>query len=172
MAFGNDFPSKPPKCKFVPPLYHPNIYPSGTVCLSILNDEPPEGTWRPAITVKQILLGVQDLLDNPNPASPAQRELLRITRTIDSSTGGRYANKRQGICPRRSFTLFLKQILHSFTSPSIHNSFISRLHTFFYGHLFQTSLASCQLQRHPCAKHISASICVEPIFAHYLRADL
>ena len=73
MAFGSDFPSKPPKCKFVPPLYHPNIYPSGTICLSILNDDPPDGTWRPAITVKQILLGVQDLLDNPNPASPAQR---------------------------------------------------------------------------------------------------
>lgn len=24
---------QPPKCKFVPPLYHPNVYPSGTVCL-------------------------------------------------------------------------------------------------------------------------------------------
>ena len=69
--FSDEYPSKPPKCKFVPPLFHPNIYPSGTVCLSILNED--EG-WRPAITVKQMLLGIQELLNNPNPNSPAQRE--------------------------------------------------------------------------------------------------
>ena len=69
--FPDEYPSKPPKCKFVPPLFHPNIYPSGTVCLSILNED--EG-WRPAITVKQMLLGIQELLNNPNPNSPAQRE--------------------------------------------------------------------------------------------------
>lgn len=33
----------------------------------------PQG-WRPAITVKQILVGIQDLLDQPNPADPAQTE--------------------------------------------------------------------------------------------------
>ncbi|KAE7999639.1 hypothetical protein FH972_004046 [Carpinus fangiana] len=33
----------------------------------------PHG-WRPAITVKQILVGIQDLLDQPNPADPAQTE--------------------------------------------------------------------------------------------------
>ncbi|KAK4341359.1 hypothetical protein RND71_039860 [Anisodus tanguticus] len=30
--------------------------------------------WRPAITVKQILVDIQDLLDQPNPADPAQTE--------------------------------------------------------------------------------------------------
>ncbi|PWA68413.1 SUMO-conjugating enzyme Ubc9 [Artemisia annua] len=30
--------------------------------------------WRPAITVKQILVGIQDLLDSPNPADPAQTD--------------------------------------------------------------------------------------------------
>jgi hypothetical protein len=48
------FAEQPPKCKFVPPLYHPNVYPSGTICLSILNED--DG-WRPAITIKQLLLG-------------------------------------------------------------------------------------------------------------------
>ncbi|KAG9061421.1 E2 SUMO-conjugating protein ubc9 [Linnemannia hyalina] len=86
LIFPEDYPSKPPKCKFVPPLFHPNVYPSGTVCLSILNEE--EG-WKPAITIKQhgplfnpalpshfyqILLGIQDLLNDPNPESPAQSE--------------------------------------------------------------------------------------------------
>ena len=70
-----DYPSKPPKCKFVPPLFHPNVYPSGTICLSILNEE--EG-WRPAITIKQMLLGIQDLLDTPNPNSPAQSEAYQM----------------------------------------------------------------------------------------------
>ncbi|KAG5219487.1 E2 SUMO-conjugating protein [Salix suchowensis] len=37
--------------KFTPPLFHPNVYPSGT-------------GWKPAITIKQILLGIQDLLDD------------------------------------------------------------------------------------------------------------
>lgn len=70
-----DYPSKPPKVKFTPPLFHPNVYPSGTICLSILNEE--EG-WRPAITVKQLLLGIQDLLDSPNIHSPAQSEAYNL----------------------------------------------------------------------------------------------
>lgn len=75
MEFTEDYPSKPPKCKFRPPLFHPNVYPSGTICLSILNEE--EG-WRPAITIKQMLLGIQDLLDTPNPNSPAQTEAYQL----------------------------------------------------------------------------------------------
>ncbi|KAI1370160.1 ubiquitin carrier protein [Hypoxylon crocopeplum] len=75
MIFPDEYPTKPPKCKFTPPLFHPNVYPSGTVCLSILNED--EG-WKPAITVKQIALGIQDLLDNPNPESPAQAEAYNL----------------------------------------------------------------------------------------------
>ncbi|KAJ3517407.1 hypothetical protein NLJ89_g524 [Agrocybe chaxingu] len=71
MSFPEDYPSKPPKCKFTPPLFHPNVYPSGTVCLSILDEEK---SWKPAITIKQILLGIQDLLDNPNVNDPAQSD--------------------------------------------------------------------------------------------------
>lgn len=54
MEFSDDYPIKPPKCVFTPKLFHPNVYPSGTVCLSILNEEKD---WRPAITIKQVLLG-------------------------------------------------------------------------------------------------------------------
>ncbi|CAN6698314.1 unnamed protein product [Malus baccata var. baccata] len=70
LHFSEDYPSKPPKCKFSSGFFHPNVYPSGTVCLSILNED----SWRPAITVKQILVGIQDLLDQPNPADLAQTE--------------------------------------------------------------------------------------------------
>ena len=61
-----------------PPLFHPNVYPSGTICLSILNEE--EG-WRPAITLKQVLIGIQDLLNEPNPDSPAQSEAFQLFST-------------------------------------------------------------------------------------------
>lgn len=45
-------------------FFHPNIYPSGTVCLSILNED--EG-WKPCITVKQILLGIQVRITHNSP---------------------------------------------------------------------------------------------------------
>lgn len=43
--------------------------------MSILNEE--EG-WKPAITIKEILLGVQSLLDEPNPDSPAQADAYNL----------------------------------------------------------------------------------------------
>jgi len=39
LHFSEDYPSKPPKCKFPQGFFHPNVYPSGTVCLSILNED-------------------------------------------------------------------------------------------------------------------------------------
>lgn len=92
ISFSNEYPARPPKvrlffcgdtqdnyadmrthvqCSFDKGFYHPNIYPSGTVCLSILNEDEQ---WRPSITLKQILTGIQDLLDTPNEKSPAQSE--------------------------------------------------------------------------------------------------
>ena len=75
MEFTEEYPSKPPKCKLPPHFFHPNIYPSGTVCLSILNEDED---WKPSITIKQVLLGVQELLDTPNPESPAQAEPYQL----------------------------------------------------------------------------------------------
>ena len=70
MIFDEDYPIKPPKCVFTPPLPHPNIYPSGTVCLSILN----EAHWKPTLNIPQVLRGIQDLLDQPNSDDPAQKQ--------------------------------------------------------------------------------------------------
>ncbi|TNV78148.1 hypothetical protein FGO68_gene9860 [Halteria grandinella] len=71
MEFTDEYPNKPPKCQFKPVLFHPNIYPSGTVCLSILNEDED---WRPTLTVGTLLLGIQELLGSPNIDSPAQAE--------------------------------------------------------------------------------------------------
>ncbi|GAA0147864.1 ubiquitin-protein ligase [Lithospermum erythrorhizon] len=69
--FSDKDPSKPPKWKFPPGFFHQNIYPSGTVCLSILNED---SGCRPAITIRKLLVGIQDLLDAPNILDPAQSD--------------------------------------------------------------------------------------------------
>ena len=68
MIFTNEYPQKPPRVELPANFYHPNIYPSGKVCLSILNGDQ---AWKPSITIKQILVGVQELLMNPNENDPA-----------------------------------------------------------------------------------------------------
>ena len=78
VQFTEDYPMKPPECKFNPPIFHPNIFPSGTVCLSILNEDKD---WVPTITIKQVLFGIQELLDNPNLSDPAQKEAFTMLKT-------------------------------------------------------------------------------------------
>jgi len=41
------------------------------VCLSILDEEKD---WKASLNIKQVLIGIQDLLSNPNPRDPAQAE--------------------------------------------------------------------------------------------------
>ena len=60
--------------RFVPPLFHPNVYPSGTVCLTILNDQ----VWKPAFTIRQILIIIQELLNSPNLESTAQFDAYNL----------------------------------------------------------------------------------------------
>ncbi|KAK7291092.1 hypothetical protein RIF29_05979 [Crotalaria pallida] len=73
LLFGANYPSKPPECIFPQGFLHPNVYDSGHVCLSIIGED-----WKPAITVKQILVGIQDLLDTPNPDSAANHGCNRL----------------------------------------------------------------------------------------------
>ncbi|EPZ34686.1 ubiquitin-conjugating enzyme 9 [Rozella allomycis CSF55] len=72
MVFPPSYPSQAPKCKFPAGFYHPNVYPSGNVCLDIIGDH-----WKPSITIKQVLLGIQELLNDPNDLSPAQHEAYK-----------------------------------------------------------------------------------------------
>ncbi|KAL8504898.1 hypothetical protein ACS0TY_016188 [Phlomoides rotata] len=75
MKFSQDYPTKPPLCNFPKNFFHPNVYTSGAICLSILSEY---GDWRPSITVKQVLVGIQDLLDQPNPKSPAHHDANQL----------------------------------------------------------------------------------------------
>ncbi|KZS95368.1 ubiquitin conjugating enzyme [Sistotremastrum niveocremeum HHB9708] len=84
LSFPTEFPLLPPKMKFITPMWHPNIYPDGGVCISILHEpkddeygyESASERWLPVHTVESILLSVISLLssDNPDTGSPANVE--------------------------------------------------------------------------------------------------
>ncbi|KAG0617104.1 hypothetical protein M758_5G163600 [Ceratodon purpureus] len=71
--FSEEYPTRAPKCMFPKGFFHPNVYDTGDVCLSIIGSD-----WRPAISVKQILEGIQELLDDPNLASAAQHQAYNL----------------------------------------------------------------------------------------------
>ena len=80
LTFPPDFPQSPPEMKFITEMWHPNIYPDGKVCISILHNpgvdqfneqERAEERWRPVLGVEQILVSVISMLRDPNCDSPA-----------------------------------------------------------------------------------------------------
>ena len=54
-------------------MFHPNVYASGAICLDILQDK-----WAPTLKVSSVLMSIQSLLDDPNPASPANSEAAEL----------------------------------------------------------------------------------------------
>ncbi|KAF2484620.1 ubiquitin-conjugating enzyme/RWD-like protein [Neohortaea acidophila] len=79
MKFPRNYPYEPPDFRFERPLWHPNIYPDGRLCISILH-APGEDSmsgelagerWSPVQRVESILISVISLLDDPEVSSPA-----------------------------------------------------------------------------------------------------
>ena len=70
LVFPNTYPANAPIIAFPRGFQHPNVYDCGTVCLSLLGDG-----WRPSISVKELLVGVQDLLETPNDQDPANWDI-------------------------------------------------------------------------------------------------
>jgi len=79
MVFPQDYPNMPPKMKFISDIWHPNVYPDGGVCISILHApgedsygyEAAAERWRPIHTAESILLSVISMLADPNTEPPA-----------------------------------------------------------------------------------------------------
>lgn len=79
----------PPSLTFHRPVpFHPNVYPDGDLCISILH--PPEDhvygyeaaseRWSPVQTPATILLSAISLFYSPNDESPAKVEAARLLR--------------------------------------------------------------------------------------------
>ncbi|ULY68577.1 ubiquitin-conjugating enzyme E2 2-like isoform X1 [Chlorella virus XW01] len=69
----DDYPIKPPSIKFMKPIFHPNIYRDGKICLDVLLQE-----WSPVQNIRTILISIRSLLADPNPNSPANREAATL----------------------------------------------------------------------------------------------
>lgn len=74
LSFDDDYPVKPPSVKFITPMYHPNIYRDGKICVDILQSHE----WTPAQNVRTILVSIMSLLMDPNSSSPANRDAAEL----------------------------------------------------------------------------------------------
>jgi ubiquitin-conjugating enzyme E2 G1 len=87
LEFPKDYPNKAPNFKFIDKLFHPNIYPDGKVCMSILHEgvdqfgyEHISERWNPSHSVNSILLSFISILSEPNFESPANVDASKMWR--------------------------------------------------------------------------------------------
>lgn len=88
LSFPTNYPDKPPKFKFITEMFHPNIFPDGTVCISILHEpgddasgyEDKSERWLPVHTVRSIIISVISILNEPNCNSPANVDASKMYR--------------------------------------------------------------------------------------------
>jgi len=87
LEFTKDYPNKPPTFKFIDNLFHPNIYPDGKVCISILHEgediygyEHISERWNPSHSVNSILMSLISILSEPNFDSPANVDASKLWR--------------------------------------------------------------------------------------------
>lgn len=88
MTFPSNYPYSPPTFQFSRPLYHPNIYEDGKLCISILHAPGEDETsgelaserWSPAQRVESVLLSIISLLDDAECSSPANVDAGKMLR--------------------------------------------------------------------------------------------
>lgn len=73
MKFTQEYPFRPPHVTFKQKVFHPNVYTNGDICLSLFTTH-----WKASLNITHILVGLQQLLAEPNCASPANTTAARL----------------------------------------------------------------------------------------------
>ncbi|KAF9545677.1 hypothetical protein CPC08DRAFT_745274 [Agrocybe pediades] len=71
--FTDEFPAAPPKCWFATKIFHPNVGPTGEICVNTLKKD-----WKPTYGIGHILVTVKCLLIYPNPESALDEEAGKL----------------------------------------------------------------------------------------------
>ncbi|GJE89154.1 ubiquitin-conjugating enzyme E2 [Phanerochaete sordida] len=71
--FTEEFPAAPPKCWFATKIFHPNVGPTGEICVNTLKKD-----WKSEYGIGHILVTVKCLLIYPNPESALDEEAGKL----------------------------------------------------------------------------------------------
>mmetsp|Transcript_493 Transcript_493/g.1515 ORF Transcript_493/g.1515 Transcript_493/m.1515 type:complete len:153 (-) Transcript_493:410-868(-) len=80
LVFSERYPERPPRVRFTCEIFHPNVYPDGTICMDLIQDQ-----WSPCHNTGTLLASIQSLLTDPNCSSPANPDAAQL-----------YQNDRKG----------------------------------------------------------------------------
>ena len=88
MKFPMQYPYQPPSFEFISPIFHPNVYEDGKICISILHTDQDEiintdianCTWTPGLNVTTVCISINSLLNEPNIYSPANVDASKLFR--------------------------------------------------------------------------------------------
>lgn len=92
LVFPARYPQSGPKAIFTPPIFHPNVYSDGEVCLTLINSNK----WEIGTSVTDILKGLSTFLEEPNisdPANGSAAEMLRSSPAAYAAKIRAYAAK-------------------------------------------------------------------------------
>ena len=73
LTFSDSYPASAPRVRFVSEMFHPNIYPDGTLCMDTIQEQ-----WSPVHSVASLLTSVRSLLCDPNVNSPANPQAAKM----------------------------------------------------------------------------------------------
>ncbi|KAL9055955.1 MAG: hypothetical protein Q9162_003251 [Coniocarpon cinnabarinum] len=102
MTFPKNYPYSPPDFQFLRPMFHPNVYEDGRLCISILHPpgedemsgELASERWSPVQSVESVLLSILSLLDDPEVNSPANVDAGVMLRKQPEEFKGRVKKDR------------------------------------------------------------------------------
>uniref|UniRef100_A0A915PMA5 Ubiquitin-conjugating enzyme E2 G2 n=1 Tax=Setaria digitata TaxID=48799 RepID=A0A915PMA5_9BILA len=134
IVFPQDYPLSPPKMQFTCDIFHPNIYPDGRVCISILHSPGDDPTgyessaerWSPVQSIEKILLSVVSMLAEPNDESAANVNAAKMWRE-DREQFERIADNlvRKTLCLPPSSSMYRTRHLHIYQPVKWHRATMS-----------------------------------------------